>query len=390
MSVAAPVATRPTEPARARRPVRIVHLAPGHVALDTRVFHKEARTLADAGYDVTLVALAEGDRSVDGVRIIGLRQPRNRADRFVGGSLRLLRLARDARADVYHVHDIEALGVGAALALSGARVIWDSHEDFPRLALDRPWIPSALRPLVSRAVGLLERAAVVLMWRVISAEPVGASRFPAHKTVVVRNLPLAREFTEPGPAFGERGNVLVYVGDITRQRGAREMIELVDRLPADLDARLVLIGRIGEPGLHAELQSLPGWKRVDYRGFQGRDGVRAALREARIGLVLWHPTRKHVEGAIPVKLLEYMAAGLPVVASDFPALRGLVDPCQSGILVDPLDVDEVARHVAGLLATDPAELEAAGLRARSHVLATCTWEAEAETMLDLYQPVGEA
>jgi glycosyltransferase involved in cell wall biosynthesis len=224
------------------------------------------------------------------------------------------------------------------------------------------------------------------MRAVISAEDEGARRFAAEKTVVVRNSPLLREFATPGSSLAARSNVLVYVGIITRQRGAVEMVDLIGRLDPALGARLVLVGRFGEPDLEAELRTMPGWARVDYRGEQDRTGVQAALGEAVAGLVLWHPTRKHAEGAMPVKLLEYMAAGLPVLASDLPLLHEVVTGADAGVLVDPFDVGAAAEAATRLL-QDRGCAIAFGTRGREEVLANRTWSREEPTLLDLYEDV---
>ena len=380
------VAAPRTPEARTSSGARVVHLAPGHVPFDTRVFHKEAQSLAQAGYEVVVIAPHDREEWVDGVRIVPLPRHRGRIDRFVFGPIRLFRCARRARGDVYHLHDIEALPVGMALARRGRAVIWDSHEDYPRLALDRPWIPRPLRWLVARLVAQCERLAVRSMRAVVSAEDEGARRFPAEKTVVVRNSPLRREFATPGPSLASRSSVLAYVGVITRQRGAVEMVDLVGRLDPALGARLVLVGRFGEPDLEAELRAMPGWARVDYRGEQDRTGVQAALNEAVAGLVLWHPTRKHAEGAMPVKLLEYMAAGLPVIASDLPLLHEVVTGADAGVLIDPFDIDAAAQ-VATRLLQDRASAIAFGTRGRDDVLANRTWSREEPTLLSLYEDV---
>jgi hypothetical protein len=123
---------------------RCVHLAPGHVPLDTRVFHKEALTLRDEGFDVVVIARAGEDLvppTVKGITIRTLPVYRSRLRRFVGGSLRLLRIAWRERGDVYHLHDVEAWPVGVVLRLAGRRVVLDCHADSPRLGLSRGWVP---------------------------------------------------------------------------------------------------------------------------------------------------------------------------------------------------------------------------------------------------------
>ena len=77
-----------------------------------------------------------------------------------------------------HLHDAEALPVGVVLAFLGRTVVLDSHEDYPRLVLDRVWIHPRLRHPVSACVRLAERLAVKRFRAVISAEDEGARAVP--------------------------------------------------------------------------------------------------------------------------------------------------------------------------------------------------------------------
>lgn len=361
------------------RPRRVLHLAPGHAALDTRVFWKECRSLARAGYDVRLLVPHDRDEVRDGVTISALPRWTTRVQRFVRNPLVLARRAWAARVDVVHLHDIEALPVGILLALRGRTVVYDSHEDYPRLALDRPWIPAALRPFVARTVALLERAATRTFSAVVSAEEEGARRFPPDKVTVVRNHPLGEELDRVDVTWEERERRALYVGDITAQRGAREMVEAIGRVHPP--ARLTLVGRINPPDLAEELAGLPGWSQVDLLGPQGRDRVVAELARAKVGLVLWHPTAKHAQGAVPVKLFEYMGAGLAVVGSDLPTIRAAVDRADAGHLVDPRDVEAVVASIEDLLGSG----EAPGARGQEAVRQHHTWATEERRLLYLYR-----
>ena len=121
----------------------------------------------------------------------------------------------------------------------------------------------------------------------------------------------------------------------------RKMVEAIGLVRPELGARLRLGGRISEPGLEAELRALPGWRHVDYLGWLDRSAVRSVLGEARVGLVTLQPVRNYSDGQ-PVKLFEYMAAGVPVVASDFSQWRRFVDDAGTGVMVDPADPAAIA------------------------------------------------
>ncbi len=125
-------------------------------------------------------------------------------------------------------------------------------------------------------------------------------------------------------------------------------------------------------------------ERVDLRGRLSRDGVAEVLREARVGLLVLHPVEAHLQ-SLPIKLFEYMAAGIPVVASDFPFWRELVG--EAGVLVDPNDVDAIAAAIETLL-DDPANAEAMGARGREAVATRFGWEAEGERLLSLYERIA--
>jgi glycosyltransferase involved in cell wall biosynthesis len=313
-----------------------------------------------------------------------LPTPKNRLSRILGSTLRACILATREKADLYHFHDPELIPVGLLLRLLGKRVVYDVHEDLPRQILSKYWIPRILRGVVAKAAALAEWVAAKAMSGIVAATPAIARRFPPHKTVAVQNFPLLSEFAlGEGTPYRERPMWVAYVGGITAIRGAVEMVRAMEHLPEDLGARLVLAGTFSPPELVAEVRKLPGWSYVDFLGWQGRDGISRLLRRARVGLVVLHPVTNYLD-SYPVKLFEYMAAGIPVVASDFPLWREIVEGEQCGLTVDPLDPKAIAEAVRWLL-EHPEEAEEMGKRGRKAVLAKYNWEREAEKLLDLYR-----
>jgi glycosyltransferase involved in cell wall biosynthesis len=354
--------------------LRIAHLTTLHSPLDVRIFGKEARTAAAAGHDVHLVAPgAQGEEA--GVQLhdlgastepgLGNLTARLRASRRVAGEL---------RADVYHLHEPELI----PLALTLKRVVYDAHEETPLEV--RALHPA--RPALGRALSAgwkgAERVVGLTADGIVAATPSIADRFPARKTVLVRNFPTAEEAASfVGGPHAQRPPNVVYLGGVTAIRGAGEMKAAIERVPEP--ARLVLAGPVD-----AELD-LAG-ERVELRGPLARDGVAALLREARVGLLVLHPVEAHLE-SLPIKLFEYMAAGIPVVASDFPLWRDLIG--DAGVLVDPQDVGAIAQAVERLL-SDPAAAQEMGARGREAVSKRFSWEPEGERLLSLYERLGSS
>lgn len=146
---------------------------------------------------------------------------------------------------------------------------------------------------------------------------------------------------------------------------------------------LLTIG--GEFALASEqelAEAHPGWRRVDFLGFTKRDAVATMLARARAGLVLFQPRPNNVAGR-PNKLFEYMSAGLPVIASDFPRWREIVDDAGCGVLVDPEDPQAISDALQWFL-DHPNEAEAMGKRGHQAILMRYSWDAEAKVLVDLY------
>jgi glycosyltransferase involved in cell wall biosynthesis len=285
---------------------------------------------------------------------------------------------------VYHFHDPELLPVGLLLRLTTcAKVIYDVHEDVPEQVLTKHWIPRALRRPAAAAVGFGEKLLARAVDAVVVATEGIAERFVRFDPVVIRNYPSLSML--PCPAVEERSrhrSQLIYVGGIGRLRGAFEMVQALVRVAQTCDVRLRLIGRFEPPGIGEELSALPGWKRVRMLGWLDPPAVYEELKHASIGLVCLHPAPRYIV-ALPVKLFEYMAAGLPVVASSFPLWKEIVEGNECGLCVDPLDPQAIAAAIEYLIA-HPDKARRMGENGRRAVEEKYNWERESEKLLALY------
>ena len=159
-------------------------------------------------------------------------------------------------------------------------------------------------------------------------------------------------------------------------------VHLLGDLPG---VKLELAGGINPSDYASTLRALPGWESVIYHGEVARAVVARMLGTARAGLVVQHPVPNEIE-AQPIKLYEYMSAGLPVIASDFPLLRETVERCGCGLLVDPMDPRAIANAMRWIL-DHPLEAERMGERGREAVERSCSWDQEAAKLVELYLKV---
>jgi glycosyltransferase involved in cell wall biosynthesis len=366
---------------------RVVHLTTVHSALDPRIFHKECRSLARAGFQVTIIGPHPEDTVADEVGIKCVRRNESRLARMTRTVWRVYREAKRLDADVYHFHDPELIPVGLLLRASRKRVVYDIHEDLPKDILSKVYLPVWSRQMISWMATQLEDAACGHFSALVAVTPSIADRVRQlnHRTVIVHNYPYPKEvaFGQSGEPWEARRQSVAYVGGITAQRAIREMVQAMALLPDSLGATLELAGnQIPNDARPDEICRLPGWARVRHHGFLERSKAFQLLHDVRAGLVLFHPEPNHRE-AMPQKIFEYMGAGLPVIASDFPLWRRILGDTGCGIFVDPLDPAAIARAIEYVL-THPKEAEKMGCRGRDAVLDRYNWNTEAEKLVSLY------
>jgi glycosyltransferase involved in cell wall biosynthesis len=366
---------------------RVGVLTSVHPALDTRVFHKEARALAAAGYRVTLVGQHDRDDCVDGVRIRALPPASSRLRR----PLLWWRVLIDAlrlRADAYHIHDPELLPLALVLqALTGRPVIYDVHEYYGDEIRTREWIPRFLRDPAAWLTDRVEQATARRLGAVVTVNEHMKRRFLHRqpRSIAVHNYPPAEYFPEPVKAASEP--LVVYAGVMTRDRGLETLYHsgriLKRRFPA---LQIAVAGVVDWSGVDPVLpRDREVWAReagVQFFGVLPQAKIPPLLARAAAGWIPFLPTPNNVRST-PNKLLEYMAAALAVVASDFGYMRAIISDAGCGLLAGARDPQAHAEQIAWIL-EHPAEARAMGARGREAVLARYTWAGEAEKLVRLY------
>jgi glycosyltransferase involved in cell wall biosynthesis len=360
----------------------IAQITSVHRRDDTRVLLKECRSLAAAGHVITLiVADSRGDQQSGDVIIRDVGAPRWWALRPVVSTWRVLRAARRLDADVYHFHDPELIPVGLWLKLRGSRVVFDVHEDLGAQLLTKPYLRPRIARVIASIADRIERFGARRFDAIVAATPHIGTKFDDinPRTIVVNNYPLLDELGSGKPWTTPRRSI-AYVGGMSEIRGLRNVVAAMEHV--DDGVELVMVGTFTDSSFEAELRAMPGWERIRYLGFGDRQQVRDALAECFAGLVTFHPAPNHVN-AQPNKMFEYMAAGIAVIASDFPAWREVIVGSGTGLCVDPLDPAAIATAI-NALAADPATAETMGQAGRQLVETTHNWANEETKLLALY------
>lgn len=361
----------------------VAHLTSVHPRSDTRIFVKMCLSLAREGFCVSLVvADGEGDVVNNGVSIfdVGAKNVNRfyRIWKIVG---RVFEKAKVVDADIYHLHDPELIPVGLKLKKLGKIVIFDAHEDFPNQLLSKAYLSRPIRCILANVFKRYERISCKRFDAVVAATPFIRDKFLKinKNTIDINNFPVLDEFINYID-WEEKDDEVVYVGSIAEIRGIKEIVLALDFTEG---LRLNLAGIFSDERFKERVKCYSAWSRVNELGFLSRSQVTEIMAKSKVGLVILHPTINYID-ALPVKMFEYMAAGIPCIASDFPIWREILESNQCGICVDPLDPEAIGQAIQYLI-DQPAKSEQMGKNGRQAVEQKYNWSVEEQKLFKLYE-----
>lgn len=294
--------------------------------------------------------------------------------------------ARAEPADLYWANDLDTLPVAyLASRRLGGRLVYDSHE----LWVDRSYIPPQTRfgrwKWTSTESALIRRADhVVTVSELIAAELSGRHAVP--KPSVIRNIPVRPSVKASIHDLRAKlelpveKRLVLYVGLIAPNRGLEELMKSALELP---DCVMVMLGSTENRGYFASLQreveELGIEDRFRFAGTVPSEEVVSHARSADLGVVTFKNTGLSYYLTNQNKLFEYIAAGLPVVGSDFPGIRSIVDRYRVGVTCDPGDPRAVAAAIRSVL--EDGERYAQFSRNSEQAAKELTWENESQKLL---------
>ena len=169
----------------------------------------------------------------------------------------------------------------------------------------------------------------------------------------------------------KKQNEVAYVGGIAKIRGIEEVVQA---LGYTNEIRLNLAGKFSEASVEVNVKNYAAWSKVNELGFLNRGQINTVLAKSKAGLVTLHPVINYID-ALPVKMFEYMAAGIPVIASNFPLWREIIEGNECGLCVDPLNPKAIGEAIQYLI-DNPAQAERMGGNGRKAVEGKFNWPVE--------------
>lgn len=354
---------------------------------DPLIVERQGRSLVENGFRVTyLVCDLKEKESVYGIDIQSTDYiPKNRIDRFLYSKQHVLRYALEIDADIYQISDPEHISLVRALKKKGKKVIFNLREFYPDMIKRKTYLPRLIRWVAGGFFSGLMRLYFKDYDAIITPDHIDANtlieKYKVPHSFFVANFPrinITTPFTYED--YLQRGNVLCYEGTIYESSRQDNVFEALEGLP---DVKYILAGKIDEN--YDWIKSLPYWRKVEFIDGFTLDELAVIFSRSSIGNVFRNFISKHGSYGI-MKIFETMGAGLPVLLSDLPLYREIVNKYHCGICVNPNDVDSIRSAIKYLVdhKKEAYEMGQNGMRA---VLEEYNWDNEAKKYVSIINDI---
>ena len=369
--------------------LKVCHVTTGHELDDGRIFHKEAVSLVQRGFDVAVLGQADVPSFQRmGVAFVTVPKAPCR-NRIIRKAILLFRIRMKSilmRYDVYHCHEMDAVIAVLPNLFLGSKIVYDVHEHFPENYSDR------LNRLWLALLKILDRFVSKVVQLVITVDETLALKYEGSRDVeVIHNYPIFESYSHTEQE--SKRNLAIYVGGISEQRGTVEMLEALALARGKHSSlRLKIVGRFVKDTFRetveqkiSELNLSDAVEILDWVPFED---IPAMLQQADFGISFLRSLPRYTL-AIPIKVYEYMAAGVPVIASRFQSISRLLNGEKCGITAEPGSVQSLSNAICTIL-EDSKEAEKMGENGRLAVMRRYCWENESKILIGAYDRITKA
>jgi len=372
--------------------MKIVHITSAHPPFDRRIFYKQVASLKKLNYEVHLIAASNQHQSglVDGVHFHIVKKTENRLTRIIANGFRVFAQALYIKANVFHFHDPELIPWFFILKALGRKVVMDVHENYPAQFKGKKWIFQPFRQILSFSILNLEQIASKVFDGIVVVDNPLAERFRKYSNsnpiVVANNYPILNKTITSYNLTLEKytASRILFIGGINIARCAEEFIRALENINT-IEYEALIGGNENNQEMLSSLSSQKGWKYAKFIGSVPMDEIDLLMLSSSISINLYSNIPNH-RGNRSNRLFEAMAAGLPVIVSNFGEVRDFVDELQCGLAVDPINPVEISEAIKTLLLNPEYAMEL-GLNGRKAVFKNYRWSSEFNKIDNLYKQI---
>jgi glycosyltransferase involved in cell wall biosynthesis len=358
---------------------------------DTRIFHKEAKSLKKCGHLVNIIAPGKFSEKkiVDGIDVVIVKKSFTEMLHFIT-MFRLFWEGIKNDSEIYHCHEPGSLFVCLLIKLfKRKKLVYDAHEHYPSLMSAKPRLPEITKKPIHYSIDKFEIFSCRFADHIITVNKSLYKRYePFKKVTILYNVPSLELF--PTIKTSKNKEIIVYSGIVSRKRGLDKLLDSIRKIKSDYPNILLLI-----PGYISDTKNFKQWVNayINENNLSGNfkvtglipyEEVLQNVQTANIGMILFQPTYYNNIIGLPNKLFEYMACGVPVIASNFPEIQKIVEETKCGKLVDPTKVDEITEAILWML-EHPGESKKLGQNGRRAIEDKYNWEYMEKRLCQLYE-----
>ena len=366
--------------------ISVCHVTSAHSRYDGRIFLKQCSSLAKNNYKVTLLCCDTLDDEVKNkVNIVSInKQFSSLRDRIFNSKRMLKKMCLEINADIYQFHDPDLLSLALYMKRKKKVVIFDSHEDYPSLFLERQNIPFFLRKFLSSIYLLYEKHIFKKIDGVICVADYQLDRIKKinSNAVIITNYPIIDNDFKKNKSVK---NTLCFAGGVRADWNHDTVIKAIEDID---DVKYMVAGSYKESYLET-LKSYNGFEKVEFLGKLDKKGVKDLYSNSNVGIALcsYRPNTCYRKGSLGnTKIFEYMMYELPVIFTDFEVFKEILKEGIYGIAVNPYDSKEVEAALRYLLDNPKIAMEM-GAIGRKLVVEKYNWEAQAKILIKFYNDV---
>ena len=345
---------------------------------DTLMFERQGKSLIKAGFKVSyIVCDNEPDEVRDGIQIISTGfKPKNRFDRFFKTERILTSFVNNVKADIYQISDPELIKFGSKLKSKGYTVVFNLREYYPEMILGKKYMPKILRRYFSANYKHQFKKYFPKYEAIFTVTPefveILKAEYGLCNAHLLTNYPIPDlSFSLSEDEYMERQNTLLYEGTIYSISRQEKVFDAISEIP---DLHYLLAGIIEEK--YDAIKTHAYWPNVEFiNGFR-KDQLKEFFSRATISNTI--RDFGQLDGSLGViKIFESMEAGLPVLFSDVPTYRAIVEKYNCGLCANPNDSESIKEALLYLV-THKKEAYMMGQNGRRAVLEEFNWNKQAE------------
>lgn len=356
---------------------------------DPLMFYRQGISMVTAGHKVSFIVCdSQDDEFTEGIHIFSTHfVPKSRVERFIKTKNKILKLADKVDADIYQISDPEHISLVKHFQKRGKAVIFNMREYYPDMLMKKSYIPASLRPIVTKWYIKKMKRYYPQYGAIFSSDAKDVDllkrNFGATKAYLAANFPIPdMDYSISKDDYMSRKDTVIYEGTIYTRSRQDVFLDALQRIG---NVSYLLVGKldsatapIKEHSWWKNVEFVDGFRKEDLRGYFERSTISNTLRNFLSG-----------DGSYGVlKIFESMEACLPVILSDVPLYREMVNKWRCGVLADPNDIDSVEKAIRYLVENKEEAYEM-GQNGRRAVLEEYNWgkqfEVYEKVILDLVE-----